>query len=309
MFCSFGWRKSLQNQVSFVVLATLWGGAFVAIEAGLRDLPPLLFAAVRYDLAAVGVLAYAVLAGPWLPRGRADLAAIAVSGVFVIGGHHALLYLGQGSVPGPIASAVVALSPVLTALVAAGLLTDERLSRTGLAGVAVGFAGVVVVAAPWSAAGAPPAGVALVFGATVSFAVGSVLLRRVRPTLPLRAVQGWGMVLGAALLHGGSLLRAEPQTLALTPRATAALAFLVLGPGVLAFLLYTRMLETVGATETTLVAYAEPVAAAALSWVVFGYLPGTAAVGGFALVLAGFTLYKWEAVRRVAGRARSGVAA
>lgn len=149
---------------------------------------------------------------------------------------------------------------------------------------------------------------ALVFLGTAAFAVGSVLLRRVRPVLPLRALQGCGMLLGAGLLHVGSLARGEGQALAWSPTALLAATFLIVGPGVVAFLLYFRLLGSVGATQTSLVAYLEPPAAAALSWALFGYVPTAAEVGGFALVLAGFALLKREATLRIAGRARRSVA-
>lgn len=308
MFERYTWRNLPLIPLSFVLLATLWGGSFVAIEVGVREVPPLLFAAVRYDVAGLLVLAFAAATGRWRPRGRDDVVGIAIVGAFVICAHHAFLYVGQRTVPGAVAAALVALAPVLTALVAARLLPEERLDPSGYVGVVVGFLGVLVIASPWSAAGAPPAGVALVFLGTAAFAVGSVLLRRVRPVLPLRALQGWGMLLGAGLLHVGSLARGEGQALAWSPTALLAATFLIVGPGVVAFLLYFRLLGSVGATQTSLVAYLEPPAAAALSWALFGYVPTAAEVAGFALVLAGFALLKREATLRIAGRARRSVA-
>ncbi|WP_255150589.1 DMT family transporter [Halorarius halobius] len=296
MISDYSWSRLPTNLLAFVVLATLWGASFVAIEAGVKELPPLLFAAVRYDAAGALVLAWAALRGRWRPRTRDDWLAVGLVGALVIAGHHALLYVGQQTVPGAVAAAIVALAPVVTALFAAVLLSDERLRPAGYGGVLVGFIGVAVVTAPGTAGGVPVDGVALVFAGTAVFALATVLLRRLRPRLSMGAMQGWGMVLGAGLLHAGSLARGEPQTLAASPTALAALAFLVVGPGVVAFLLYFRLLGSVGATQTSLVGYLEPVAAAGLSWVAFGYVPSTNAVAGFLLVAVGFALVKHERV-------------
>lgn len=307
MFARDSWSELPTVGLVFVVLATLWGGSFVAIEAGVAEVPPLLFAALRYDLAGVFVLAWGALRGVWLPRTRDDLLAVGLVGTLLIAGYHALLYVGQTTVPGAVAAAVVALVPVLTALFAAVLLEDERLTPAGYGGVALGFLGVVAVSAPGSA-GAAPTGVALVLGATVLWALGTVLLRRLSPRLTSGALQGWGMLLGAGTLHAGSLLSGERQALPASPTAVGALAFLVLGSGVVAFLLYFYLLGAVGATEASLVDYAEPVTAAALSWGLFGYVPSTGAVLGFLLVAAGFGLMKHEALVAVVSWVRPGTA-
>ncbi|WP_276257666.1 DMT family transporter [Haloglomus litoreum] len=299
------WSEFPTVGLAFVVLATLWGGSFVAIEAGVDEVPPLLFAALRYDLAGVFVLAWGALRGVWLPRTRDDLLAVGLVGALLIAGYHALLYVGQTTVPGAVAAAVVALVPVLTALFAAVLLDDERLAPAGYGGVALGFLGVVVVSAPGSVGAAPPVGVALILGATVLWALGTVLVRRLSPRLTPGALQGWGMLLGAGALHAGSLLGGERQALPTSPTAVGALAFLVLGSGVVAFLLYFYLLGTVGATEASLVDYAEPVTAAALAWGLFGYVPSAGAVLGFLLVAAGFLLVKHEALLAVVSRART----
>jgi len=310
MISHFDWRDLPTAPFAFGLLALLWGGSFVAIEAGVAEWPPLLFAAVRYDLAGALVLGFAALRSRRLrPRTRDDVLAVTVVGVFVIFAHHALLYVGQQTVPGAVAATVIALSPAVTALLAPMLVGGERLRPVGYAGVAVGFLGVLAVTNPGAAGGVPTEGVALVFGATLAFALGSVLLRRVSPRLSLGALQGWGMLLGAGLLHAGSVALGEPLAVAPSTTGLAALAFLVVGPGVVAFLLYFRLLGSVGATRTNLVGYLEPVAAAALAGLLFGYVPTAGAVVGFALVFAGFALVKgdllWPVVTSAVARFRA----
>lgn len=114
----------------FLSLAVLWGFSFPAISVGLESLPPLLFAAARYDIAAVLLLtAAAVRVEKWRPTARNDLAAVAGGGVFLIAGN-GLLFLGQQTVPSGVAAILQGLVPILTALWAIPLL-GERLSGLG----------------------------------------------------------------------------------------------------------------------------------------------------------------------------------
>lgn len=71
----------------FLSLAVLWGLSFPAIAVGLEYLPPLLFAAFRYDVAAVLLLVYAVArTDGWIPHGRHNIQAIVGGGLFLVAG-------------------------------------------------------------------------------------------------------------------------------------------------------------------------------------------------------------------------------
>ena len=277
----------------FVLLATLWGGSFVAIEIGLHYFPPLLFAGLRYAVAGAIILGYAAVATDrWRPRAREEYLAVAVAGALVIAGYHALLYLGELHVSGAVAAVVVSLSPVLTAGFAA-LVLDERLTLGKGIGFALGVAGVVVVAGfdPTDAATASALGVGLVFLGGTCFALGAVLSRPLQADLPAAPLEGWAMVGGAGLLSAGGALRGESlSAIHLTPTAVWSFLYLTLASGVVAFLLYFRLLDRIGPTRLNLVGYLEPVVATLLSWVLLGELIGPATVGGFLAIFAGFAV-------------------
>jgi drug/metabolite transporter (DMT)-like permease len=87
--------STYRNGGLFCLLALLWGTAFVAIKAGLAYVPPVLFAAVRYDVAAAIMLVYAAaVTDNWRPRTRADWIAVGINGLLVIGAYNALLFVG-----------------------------------------------------------------------------------------------------------------------------------------------------------------------------------------------------------------------
>lgn len=288
-----------RTPVMFVVLATLWGGSFVAIEVGLHFFPPLLFAGLRYSVAGAILLGYAVTTTDrWRPTERDDWLSVGVIGLFVIAGHHAFVYVGEQYVAGAIASVIVSLSPVLTAAFAAVLL-DERFTPVKVAGFALGLLGVAVVADfdPANALTTSVVGIGLVFVATALFALGSVLVRPFRTDLPLSAMQGWAMVGGSGILFAVGSVRGESlAAVAWTPTAVVSLAYLTILSGVVAFGIYFTLLDRVGPTQLNLIGYLEPVAATLIAWALLGDLIGLDAVAGFVVIFAGFALVKRRAL-------------
>lgn len=284
----------------FVALGVLWGGSFPAIEVGLGYFPPVLFAAARYDFAGVLLLAYAaVAASRWRPAGPADVAAVLASGTFLIAGN-SLLFVGQLYTTGGVAAIIYSLIPILTTGLAWGLLPDERYTVRGVVGVLVGFLGVVVIARPDPANLLAPdvVGKVLVTLAAVSVALGSVLVRRADSTLPDSAFTAWSMLVGAVILHAGSLAAGESLAgVRLSLPGLAVLAYLAVFATAAAFLIYFFLLGAYGPLEANLVSYLVPVVATALGWA-FLDEPVTAwTILGFALVLAGFYLLKRPELR------------
>ncbi|UPV73961.1 EamA family transporter [Halorussus limi] len=295
----------------FVLLATFWGGSFVAIEIGLHYFPPLVFAGLRYAVAGAVILGYAAVATDrWRPRERGEYLAVAVVGVFVIAGYHGLLYLGEQRISGAIAAVVVSLSPVLTAGFAAVLL-DERLTIPKGVGFALGITGVAIVAGlnPANALSTSVFGVGLVLVGIACFALGAVLTRPLRTDLPVATMEGWAMLGGSGLLFAAGALRGESlAAVRLTPTSLASFAYLTLLSGVVAYLLYFHLLDEIGPTRLNLVGYLEPVVATLASWAVLGELVGPTTFVGFAAIFAGFAVLNRHVVRRAAVSVRRSLA-
>ncbi|WP_247730545.1 DMT family transporter [Halovivax limisalsi] len=282
----------------FLALSLLWGLSFPAISVGLEYLPPLLFASVRYDVAAILLLAVAaVRVDDWVPSRRHDLAAIAAGGFFLVGAN-GLLFVAQQSVPGGLAAIIQSLTPIVTALLAIALL-DERLTAVGGVGVVIGFLGVGLVVSPDPGAlfaGDTLAKLLIVFQ-VCCIALGGVLVQRFAPTIDRVPMTGWSLVVGAILLHGASALAGEiPDAGAVAPLSIAAILYLGLFATSIAFLLYFSILEEYGAFQVALVSYVVPVVATIAGVVVLGEEIGASAVAGFALVATGFALLKRHAL-------------
>jgi drug/metabolite transporter (DMT)-like permease len=293
-----------RSSLGFLALAGLWGSAPVAIKIGIGGaVPPILLAAVRYDVAGIVVLGYAAFATDRLrPRGRNEWAEIAVGGLTLIAGHQVFLFTGIRYTTAAGAAVLLSFVPVFTAALARVLLPDEETGWDLAVALVLGFAGAALTAGPSAAVGSGEPGAFLVLFAALSFAVGSVLTRRLPSTLPRASAQAWTMLVGAVVLHAGSALAfGEPQAAAWTPSTLAALAYLALGASALGFFLYFGLLDRLGAVSLNLVTYALPLVAAIAGWIVLGERPTALTAVGFACALAAFAVLRraelWALVR------------
>ncbi|MFC4542246.1 DMT family transporter [Halosolutus amylolyticus] len=293
----------------FLALAAVWGTAFVAISAGLEYFPPVLFAALRYDVAGVLMLGYAAYAvEDWRPHGTAEWAVVGVGAVLLIAAYHAFLFVGQQHTTAAAAAILVSLSPVLTTGFARVLVPSDALSVVGVVGVVLGLAGVAVIAQPDPSNLLATDVVAklLVFCAAGSFALGSVLTRRIDATLPIETMEAWSMLGGAAVMHVVSLGLGEPIEPGtwMQPVAIGALGYLALVASAIGFLLYFDLLDRLGAVEINMVSYVAPVFAAIAGWLFLGEVVDATTLAGFGLIAIGFVLVKRQALRDEVGHVR-----
>jgi drug/metabolite transporter (DMT)-like permease len=138
----------------------------------------------------------------------------------------------------------------------------------------------------------------LVFLAAASFALGSVLTRRVDGELPIETMEAWSMLIGALLMHGASMALAESVSdVQWTGEAILSLLYLVVVASALGFLIYFDLLNRLGPIEINLVSYAAPVVAAVTGLLFLNETPTVYTVVGFVLILFGFTLLKRDALQ------------
>ena len=290
-----------QNVALFVGLAAVWGSSFVAIKAGLESFPPLLYAALRFELAALVMFVYAfVRADRLLPSGKSEWLSVLTSGVFIYGAYHAFLFVGQQYVSSAVAAVLVCTAPILTIGFARVFLATERLAAAGVLGILVSFLGVFVVARPDPNAllSGGSYGELLILIAAASTALGSVLVQRFSTALAVESRQAWAMAVGALLLQAMSLTRGESVTsVQWTGEAIGALVYLVFVPSIGGFLAYFILLDQIGSIRTNLVEYVTPLFAALVGWLWLGEGIDSLTLLGFLIIAVGFALIQQRTLR------------
>ena len=292
-------RLAGANLLLLLLLGALWGTAFMFITLGLPSFSPVLFAALRFDVAGAALLLIALWRrAPMRPASRAQWAAIGVAAVLNVGAYHALLFWGQRFTSPAVAAVIVGLNPVITTVLSTWLLTDERVGWHGVVGLALGFMGIVALAALKGGGLLDLRGVAelAVIGAIASWSLGSILVRRTRHGMDVFAFTAWQMLVGAALLHVAALAFDRPYFATWNAPGVASLLYLALVSSSLGFVLYFTLLERIGPIRANLVSHVAPVFAALAGWVVLGSEVEPRAFVAFALIVAGFGLVARPAV-------------
>lgn len=299
----------------FLALSAIWGSSFMFIRIGLDEgIPPFTIVALRALFGSLVLAVAARLIGARLPRSREAWRRMLVLGLTNIVVPFALISWAQQYIPSGLASILQSMVPLSTIVLAAVVLHDEALTLARLGGLAIGFAGVVLLALPSLSAGfddtrATQALLAMVAVAiaTVSYAIAAVYTRhRISgqqlievegdsPRAPRSAEIALGSTLAALPIIGALALVVERpvEGLAALPQ-TGAGWFTVLWLGILGtgvgYLLFFGILERWGATRTTLVTYVLPVVAVALGFLFLGERLQPLELVGAVLIIGGVVL-------------------
>lgn len=252
-------------------MSLLWGSSFLFIEVSLDSFSPVEVAFGRLAVGALVLIVFVYATGDRLPRSRRIWGYSLVSSLFLHAIPFTLFPFGQERISSVLAGIWNAMTPLWTVLTVLVILPSERADRRRLIGLAVGFVGVIVVLAPWSArdTGSWIGSLACILAA-LCYAIGTPFSKRfiggsASSGLSLAAVQ---LLLGALWLV--PLLPAQPSPVDVTARTAGALVALgLLGTGA-AFYLYWVLIRMVGASSTTTVTYVMPVWSTLLGVLVLG---------------------------------------
>jgi drug/metabolite transporter (DMT)-like permease len=275
-----------------LLLATLWGGSFFFGKMALAVFPALTLVALRTGLAALALLLFLALRGIALPLSLAAWGRFLVMGLLNNALPFALINWGQTQIDSGLAAILNATTPLFTVLLAHLVTADERLTRNRIAGVALGFAGVVVMIGPFALRGLGLAGLGklAVVGAACAYACAGLYGRRLAGLPPVANACGM-LVASSLVMLVVALLVDGPEGLASgfaagTP-IWVSVACLALLSTALAYIVYFRILATAGATNLLLVTFLIPVSALLLGGLVLGERPDWTAFAGMALIFLG----------------------
>jgi drug/metabolite transporter (DMT)-like permease len=272
-------RATWKSLLAFAIIYFVWGSTFLAIRVGVREIPPFLFAAMRFLAAGLALYGWTLLRGERSPKGREwGSAFLLATLIFVC--DYGLLFWAEQRVPSGIAAVMLAMIPVFMALSEIIFLRTQRLTvRLGVA-LLIGIAGVaVLVSRSLNLGGAPIdrlGAVALLF-ASVSWSVASVLSRKL--PLPESKV----MSSGAQMLAGGILLTLAAGALGefrgfhpgnVSRGVWLALLYLIVAGSIIGFTAYVWLIHHESPTKVGTYAYVNPVVA-----VLVGYFLGGEALG------------------------------
>ncbi|MEW1639621.1 DMT family transporter [Streptomyces sp. NPDC093801] len=264
-----------------------WASAFVSIRSAGAAYSPGALALGRLLAASLALVTLLLLRREGLPP-RGARRGVLLSGLVWFGGYTVALNWGERLVDAGTASLLVNTGPILMALLAARLL-GEALPPRLLTGMAVSFAGAVVVGLSMSSGGdgsTSVLGVALCLLGAVAYATGVVAQK---PALsfgtPLQ-ITAYSCLVGTAacLPFTGRLVSEIPRA---PLSATLNMVYLGVVPTALAFTTWTYALARMPAGKLGATTYAVPAVVVLLSWILLGEVPARLTLLGGLLCLAG----------------------
>jgi drug/metabolite transporter (DMT)-like permease len=272
-------RPAWKTLSAFAIIYIVWGSTYFAIRTGVREVPPFLFASIRFLIAGFFLYGWTIVRGQRSPTKRQWMSAFLL-GLLIFIFDYGMLFWAEQRVPSGVAAVLMASIPLFMTLSEIILLRTQKLTPRLATALLIGVLGVAVLmnrslnlgGAPVNHAGA----LAILLGA-MSWSIASVLMRKL-PLPPSKMMSA-----GAQMLAGGTLLalvagtRGEfhhfhPSTV--SRNAWFALLYLIVVGSIVGFTAYLWLLHHESPTKVGTYAYVNPVVA-----VLIGYFLGGEALG------------------------------
>jgi drug/metabolite transporter (DMT)-like permease len=281
-------------------LSVLMGGAFFFVAVALSGFGPFTVVLGRFGFAALALLAFLRFRGDHLPGAWRDWRALIVMSLLNNVIPFTLITNAQLRIESGLAAIFNATTPLFTVVLAHFLTHDEKMNPLKLLGIGFGLAGVVVLIGPHSLGAFDPRNIAQIglLAAAVSYAMAGIYGKRLRHLPSVTAAAGM-LVASTLIMYPIAAYVEGLADITATGTALAAVIGLALLSTALAYVIYFRLLATVGATNLLLVTFLIPLTAILLGAVFLGERLDPNAIGGLALIFAGLAAVDGRVFRRL----------
>lgn len=280
------------------VLALVWGLNWPILKLGVSEMAPLTFRSYTLAFAGLGLLAVARASGESIriPRGLWSL--VLLLALFNITGWNGLVLFGLQQMPAGRSAILAYTMPVWATLVSLAVL-HEPIGKRKAIGLALGMSGMLLLLGDDLAnLERRPFAAMLILAAAFTWACGTVLLRKHKPSVPQNALTGWMMIVGWVPLALAAPLF-DPQWLTQIPSlnrtAWFAILYNVFMAGTIAHWAWFTIARTLPVAVSSLSSLPVPVVGVFAGMLVLGERPGWPEWTALALVLAALVAVMWPA--------------
>jgi drug/metabolite transporter (DMT)-like permease len=271
-----------------LLLATLWGASYTFIRVGVATIPPITLIAARTAIA--GIMLWAVMRwrGMRLPSDAANWRRFLFQACLNSVIPWTLLAFGERTLEAGLATILNSTSPIFTVLLSLAVSRREALTPRKLVGVVTGMAGISLIVGVQALGGFGQQLMAQILTvlAAVCYAGAAIFGRGFKNLDPIAPAAG-SLISGAAILIPASLSMERPWMLAPSTSSVLALIALAVFSTALAFVIYFRLIRTLGSVGTTAQAYLRVPVGVAFGVMLLGERPSATAWIGLACVVVG----------------------
>ncbi len=280
----------------FILLGAIWSASFLWIKIALNEIGPLTLVAYRVGLGLLTGLLVALILRVPLPRDRRTWGIFAVLGVFNVAIPFFLITWGEQSIDSAVAAILNATVPLFTVLLAHFFLRDDRITLPRIAGLLIGFAGVVLLLSKDLHGDVHNSviGQAAVILASLSYAASYIYARRSTAEVPGQ-IRGMLPLFSAnAIMWVAAPLAETPFVIPHLPITWIALLWLgVLGTG-LALIMQYYLVHEIGPTRATLVTYIFPLGGVLLGVIFLHEQLSWQLAAGAVLIISSIAVVNWK---------------
>jgi len=282
--------------LAWVTICVVWGTTYLAIRVALETVPVFLVAGLRWMVAGVALTLFALLTGRRLPGPRA-WGSLALLGFLMNVVGNGFVVWAEQYVASGLTAVVVASVPFWSVGIEALLPGGERLKWATAAGLAVGFAGIVVLVFPEISIGGSEGravfwGVMALQVACLGWAIGTSYTKRHASSADALTASAVQMLFSGTMLLGLASVSGEWTALHFTARSLSAMIYLTLAGSTLAYTAYVYAVSHLPISTVSLYAYVNPLIAVVLGSLLLGEPFSIRIVVAAALVLAGIAVVR-----------------
>jgi drug/metabolite transporter (DMT)-like permease len=268
------------------LLALLWGLNWPAVKTVLTEVAPWTLRATGMGAGALLLMLIVLARGRSLRVARDQWPRLVVAALLSVVGFNLFVVFAQ--LAGTTSrAAIVTFTMPIWAIALARVFLGERLDRRRGAALALGVAGLALLAAPVLRAGTLPLGIVLSLAAGLSWAAGTVFTKRFAVRADPMSATAWQLAVGSLAAAIGMLVfEGVPVPKTLSPHVALALGYHVLLATALAYVVWFDVVARLPAGVAALGTLMVPVVGVTSAMALLGERPGASDLGGFVLIIA-----------------------
>jgi drug/metabolite transporter (DMT)-like permease len=296
--------------VAFGLVYVLWGATYLAMRVVVEHIPAYVLGSVRFVVAGLLMLAWCAWSGRKLRIDARDAFRLVVVGVLLLSVANMGVASSEKYLPSGLTALIVAGVPIWVAIIETWFFRSRRLSLMGLAGLALGITGLLVLLWPKISGTHLDRLQLLAFGilliASASWALGSVLAGRWKLDVDVLTSSAWQMTFAGLANTLVALATGGFHQATWTTRGALAIVFLVICGSWIGFTAYIWLLEHVPTPKVATYAYVNPVVAVYLGWLFLNEKVDGFMVAGTVVIISGVALVNLSKLRGLRTRIAAG---
>jgi drug/metabolite transporter (DMT)-like permease len=289
--------------LSFALVYVFWGSTYLAMRVAVRDLEPFVIGATRYLISGPIMLAACALTGRKIKLNLRDaLRLLAIGAALLSAGNMGVVW-AEKYVPSGLAALVVAIVPIWVVVLEAWVFRSGRMSRQGIAGLAIGIVGLLVLLWPKITAGTRVGrlelvGCGILAVASLAWALGSVLSHRWTLGVDVFTACAWQMTFGGLVNALIALASGQFRHSHWTAPAMGCVAYLVVCGSWIGYTAYIWLLEHVPPPKVATYAYINPIVAVFLGWLLLHETVDSFMLAGTVIIIGSVAIVNTSKLQR-----------